>query len=604
MRPRFVAWMVGCFWVMGGVAVGQVVANGPDASQGYRLQTNVRRVAVDVVVTDAKGHPVKGLGRDDFQVFEDGVAQPVRGFDAHVVAAAGVSSAKEDLSLELPKNTFANLVRAPEDRPVTVILYDVLNTPRDAMPYAHEAMVKFIKEQKSGSRIAIFVLGDRLRMLQGFTDDETRLMRALNSKAAGTQQSAALMTDSGETTLQTVIAGDQQIGDATVLLGEMKSLEDSENAMLQQQRLEVTIGAFAQIARFVSALPGRKNLIWMSGSFPSGVMPNTDTAVTATANEFGDVYDYAAKVKEAEDLLNVNHVAVYPVDVRGLMGNPQFSAASNAKGPPSTKVNPLFAQQAAEHGTMDQVAEDTGGRAFYNTNGLEEAMREAVDEGSTYYTLTYAPTNSKVDGGLRKISVKVRKAGYSLAYRRSYFAVDAGRAGVGAAAQKDLILDAGMQHGAPISSELFFEAGVEPVGGVVSATAKEMEALGDFLATKTKSGKVVDPEPVKVQHYEVSYAILGRQLELPVVGEGKYATSMTFALAAYAADSEILNGMEVSVKNTIPAAQYEKIKAEGYKAAMVFVVPVGATALRIAARDAIGGHVGTIEVPLPVVAAR
>ena len=115
---------------------------------------------------------------------------------------------------------------------------------------------------------------------------------------------------------------------------------------------------------------------------------------------------------------------------------------------------------------------------------------------------------------------------------------------------------------------------------------------------------MVDAEAVKVQHYEVSYAILGRQLELPKIGEGKYATSMTFALAAYAADSEILNGMEVSVKNTIPAAQYEKIKAEGYKAAMVFVVPVGAVSLRIAARDAIGGHVGTIEVPLPVVAAR
>jgi hypothetical protein len=260
---------------------------------------------------------------------------------------------------------------------------------------------------------------------------------------------------------------------------------------------------------------------------------------------------------------------------------------------------------------MDSVAESTGGRAFYNTNGLKEAMQSAITEGSSYYTLTYEPTNPKEDGTLRKIKVTLRQPGYQISYRRSYFANQAGNAAAPDQAsakrqEQDVFMDAGMQHGAPISPELFFETSVNPVGDVMTATPKEMEALSEFLKTKTKRGsnEPISSAPIKVQHYEVSYAILGRQLDLPSVGDGKYATDMTFALAAYSPDSLMVNGLEASVKNQIPAEQYQKIRTQGYHASLVFAVPVGATSLRIAARDAIGNHIGTLEVPLPLPATK
>jgi len=589
------------------VALG--TATSADDQPTYQLRANVRRVYVDVVVTDHKGYPVKGLTSEDFQVFEDGVLQPKRGFDVHELKGADPETS--DLKLDLPPNTFANLVSAPKDSPVTVILYDVLNTPIDAMPAAHAAMVKFIKDQKSSSRIAIFVLGSRLRMLQGFTDDETQLLEAINSKAAGTQQSSLLMTDTAASTANNAITADLP-ANATNILSDLKSLEATENTTMLRQRLETTVNAFAQIARFVSTLPGRKNLIWLSGSFPSGALPNGDTAAAGTANEFGDTYSLAGEVKEMENLLNVTHVVMYPVDVRGLQVDTRFSATSNTRvspgAPPPSSFN---TQQAAEHGTMDSVAESTGGRAFYNTNGLKEAMQSAIEEGSSYYTITYQPTNAKDDGTLRKIKVELRQPGYQLAYRRSYFANPAVHAAAlaqeaGGQPEQDVFLQAGMQHGAPVSPELFFEASVNPVGGAMVATPAEMQALSEFIATKLKRGtkEPVATEPIKVQHYEVSYVILGRQLDLPPRGNGKYATNMTFALAAYSPDSLIVNGLEASVKNEIPEAQYQKIKAKGYHASLVFAVPVGATALRIAARDAIGNHMGTIEVPLPLPAVK
>jgi VWFA-related protein len=578
----------------------------PQAGPTMTIQTNVRRVVVDVVVTDAKGHPVKGLGRDDFQIFEDGVAQRTRSFDVHETPLVAESTLAD--KIELPPNTFVNLVRAPKDSPVTVILYDVLNTPATAMPYAHDAMVKFIKSQNGGSRIAIFVLGGQLRMLQGFTDDETRLMAALNSKKARTQQSSLLMTDTTSEDAAAAAVADAADQTATPSeIANLNSLEAAETTMMQQQRLEMTVNAFAQIARFVSTLPGRKNVLWMSGSFPTAVLPNSAVGAAGTPNEFGDAYSLGDEIKQMNDLLNEYHVSIYPVDVRGLQVDPMFSAAGR-KAPPLNTASTFGASQAAEHATMDEIADSTGGQAFYNTNGLTQAMQSAQEQGSTYYTLTYSPTNAKVDGTLRKINVKLKEAGYQMAYRRSYFADDASQPAKHAGeatsvsapvVNRSVFLDAEMKHGAPISSELIFEASVNPIGGVGPASAEDMQQLSQFMAD-AKGKQTAGPATVRVQHYRVDYVILGRQLDMPVVSEGKYRSDMLFAVGAFTPDSLLVNGTEVVVKNNITATQYEKIRKQGYVANLNFVVPVDASSMRIAVRDNAGNRMGSIEIPLPV----
>ena len=66
---------------------------------------------------------------------------------------------------------------------------------------------------------------------------------------------------------------------------------------------------------------------------------------------------------------------------------------------------------------MQAMAEDTGGHAFINTNGLTQAVEEAIENGSNYYTLTYAPTNAVWDSRFRAIKVKVDQPGVKLNYR-------------------------------------------------------------------------------------------------------------------------------------------------------------------------------------------
>ena len=72
--------------------------------------------------------------------------------------------------------------------------------------------------------------------------------------------------------------------------------------------------------------------------------------------------------------------------------------------------------------TMEALAKGTGGKAFFNTIGLEpSAGIHAIDIGSHYYTLTYSPINGTSDGKYRRIEVKVRHRGFKVAYRQGYY---------------------------------------------------------------------------------------------------------------------------------------------------------------------------------------
>jgi hypothetical protein len=301
-------------------------------------------------------------------------------------------------------------------------------------------------------------------------------------------------------------------------------------------------------------------------------------------------------VRAAKKLLDESRVAVYPVDVRGLQTDPLYSAANLYTDPPP-QGNYFGLGQQTEHAAMDVIADSTGGRAFYNTNGLREAMDTAVRQGSEYYTLTYAPSNTKADGGERNIKIELKEPGYQLSYRRSYLADDARHP----APVHPLLLDMNMQHGAPNSSQLFFEAKVTPVGSPMAASADEVKTMQTFLQKNAKGLHTKSASGTRrIQHYDIDFAIIGRQLDMPPTESGEYATDMRFGLAAYTPESELLNGTEVRIKNAIPAAQYQKIQSEGYHASMLFAVPEGAVSLRMAVRDEIGKRIGTLEIPLPV----
>ena len=133
------------------------------------IRSTTRRVVVDVVVTGPDGKPVPGLTQQDFTVEEDRKPQSVRAFEVH--------TPKEDRSLlppapaQLPSHTFVNLEPTPASGPPVLVLLDSLNTPITDQSTRTNRSCDFLERKPALMEVAIFALGDKLSLVQGFTTD-------------------------------------------------------------------------------------------------------------------------------------------------------------------------------------------------------------------------------------------------------------------------------------------------------------------------------------------------------------------------------------------------------------------------------------------------
>lgn len=572
----------------------QAASSAQPDNAGTTLKSEVRQVVLDVVVTDRKNQPITGLHQQDFSVSEDGHAQQILSFEAHTSAS---SANKPPEPPKLPVNTFLNLPTGYDDLPLNILLYDLLNTPVESQPLARSEVVRFLKAKPPGSRFAIFVLGNHLRLLQGFTDNERQLTAAMQRKEASSQPSAALHAS------ETAHDSSAQLSDsgllpnyseAQAMLDRMQHMESvSENYYLAQ-RVEKTVAAFADIARFVSGLAGRKNLIWLSGSFPANVFPGDDPV-----EPFDTSLSFSAELRQATDLLTAGQISVYPVDVRGLKTNSVYGSDNSRQyrsGGSMGNAHTRFEQQtAAEHSTLDKVAEDSGGRAFYDTNGLEQAIATGVEDGSNYYTLSYSPSNKNFNGNLRKIHIALNGKNYHLSYRRSYLADDNSTSNP-ATSPASGVLDVTMRRGAPVAHGLVFEVHPAPQGQATVVTPEQITQLTKFPAYAAQKKW----DDVKVQHCNIDFAILGKQLSFKSLPTGVRVGKFKFAFATYDAEGIGMFGQEVNAEQQFSAKEVADLRSGAYRVRHEFDIPSGAAFLRVAVQDVVGQRMGSVEIPLPL----
>ncbi len=196
-------------------------------------------------------------------------------------------------------------------------------------------------------------------------------------------------------------------------------------------RVDETTDAMVSIAKFLGGYPGRKNLLWFSESFPDWIAPSSDFG----ADSFQGTADYSDKIRKASQALTDARIAVYPVDARGLEANQITSASSNPHINPRNPGGGFGGQLGRENNTridtqatMQQIAEQTGGKTCVNTNDLSGCVQGALDDSSAYYELAYYPENVKWDGKFHKITVKSNQHGIKLRYRTRLFRHRTGRA--------------------------------------------------------------------------------------------------------------------------------------------------------------------------------
>jgi VWFA-related protein len=405
----------------------------PAAQSVEVLRVTSRMVLVDAVVTDSSGKPVAGLKPDDFRVFENGKPQTIRAFGARTPELLARQASQISPAHSLPPGLFTNITDFhPEYGPLTIILIDSLNTSMLDQAYMRDALIKYLQNMGPRQNVAIFTLGTHLGLVQNVDADPQVLQEALKRVASDPslkkKKPPAPSDDSTDAKARALAADLLGVGEAQNRERQIGMMQDSvleffpDQALVQTgMKVQLTLQALQKIARNVAGYPGRKNLIWLSAAFPLSVDPITVGAAEAR--------NYAPEVQETANLLTNNEVAVYPVDARGLVGNflPDASFHGGLRGPAAAGgISTRSLALGASHTTMDHLAEQTGGRAYYNRNDIDHGIAISVQDGSIYYSLGYYPTDKNWDGKFRKIELHVLGKGLHARYRHGYYANDTG----------------------------------------------------------------------------------------------------------------------------------------------------------------------------------
>jgi VWFA-related protein len=573
-------------------------AQQPANSGVTTLRASTQLVVVDVVVTDSKQNPIHDLKTSDFTLLEKNVPQQIKNFEEHKSLPAAEAAKLQPIP-KLPAGVFTNYSPIPVSHTLNVLLLDTLNTPLKDQAFVRDQLRKYLNSAPPGDRIAIFGLSTRLYLLQGFTSDPETLKAAINQKNL---KSSPLLDDAvgGGTGLESLSDMMSSFGDSLGMaqaVANVQQFEAETSSFQLQLRARYTLDALNQLARGLSGIPGRKNLIWFSGSFPINILPDGDIQ-----NPFAVVASAEDEFRETTNLLTASQVAVYPIDARGLMTAPMYNAANSGKkyvSNPTAFAKDLqkFSQQTAdEHSTMLQMAEETGGRAFINTNDLSHAVTQAIEAGSNYYTLYYSPTDTDWNGNFRKIQVKLRQQGYTLAYRRGYYAdnpnapLKKGSVPVttpGTPPPLD-VMRAAMMYGGPDPTQILIKVRVLPASTDTETTVAPRNVLNP-------ESKVKGP----YRRYAIDYAADPHDVRVAPQSDGTNLMGLQFVIYLYDQDGNLINVAEDKTHATLDTAGLASFRTHGIPWHQEISVPVkGTYYLRIGLHDVIGDRVGAVEVPI------
>jgi VWFA-related protein len=566
----------------------------PQANRGHVFQANARIVVLDVVVTSKNRRPITGLQKQDFMLSEDGHSQTITYFEEHT--SAQPLPASQTTLPDLPPNVFTNVPRVNSSDAVMVLVLDSLNTPLDDQRFVRAQMLKYLKKLEPGRRIAIFILGTQLRLLQGFTDNPALLVAAINERknGAGAQISPLLQSDAeAAATQETIGALMQYAPDAAA---DMKQFAAEGDAAHGDLRIKLTLQAFQQLAQYLAGIPGRKNVAWFSGAFPAALFPDP-----SLPDRFGAQRDNQDEIHKTDALLSSAQVAIYPIGAEGVGTDSLYAAGADSRLTQKELSQPQQQGQErnASRAAMDLIAKDTGGAAFYGINSLSDAMDHVAAHGSNFYTLTYTSTNPATDGRFRKIQVELASShGYQLDYRRGYYADNAKsiQAAAGNPAPKPAAdsLSPFLRPGSLQSTQVPFTLRVTR-GSAPSQTAS--------MAAKPAAGipgQGGDNPNVKgtLTRYSVDLMIPARGVQFDVGSDDHHHVSVEAALVVYDRQGKPLNWMLRQINLNLDAARYAIAQKSGVNLFLQIDAPEDGSSLRGGVYDLNANLAGTLEIPL------
>jgi VWFA-related protein len=570
MRPiRLLSLVAGLLfacglWAQAPAQPGGVAGPATDVKSGVRpaagqvvLRSETRLVQLNVVAVNRKGKPIEDLKKEDFALLDNGKPQNISLFESLFRTSGNSMDPTAEAANILAPNVFGNRLRHADELPgsVTVVLFDALNTSFSDQAYARTQILAFLRQLQPQDHVAIYLLTNRLSVINEFTQDSKSLLQAIERF----QSFPSLMLANSSQPLQS--AQDYGGGDpkaAVHLAGLMNDMNSKLSDVSNANRVDITAQAIEAIANHVAGTPGRKSLVWVSGGFPISISfdSNENSPVDSQAQNF------TPQVERLARALNQSNLAIYPVDARGLLIGGEFEASSSH---PFSHDNPPvhnLGEGQSEYLTMNLLADRTGGHAFINTNDIKGAIRRTIADSRFTYAIGYYPDHGEWHGQYHNLVLRVKKSGLVLRYRKGYFAL------------ADPPSNAAETHNA-------LQAAVwSPVDATSLGIQARIEAIYSS-ARKLDLRVKVDAGDLRLQDED-----------------GRRRGSIDAIYMQLGPGDKVLGIEPLSYKVDFSEMEYKAALTAGYDLKAPLVIEPATKNLRVVVRDAASGLLGSVTVPI------
>lgn len=412
----------------------------PESGETFFESIEVEVVNVEVFVTRRNGEPVRGLTREDFQLLEDGKPVPITNFYA-IADGAQQLAADEDEDAAQPvqvPDAAAPAVAAPETASVPeeqrlhLALYvDDRNLTQAGRNRVLAEVEKFFAGRPKGEdRLLLVSYNGSLTVRQAPTDDPAALAAAMEEVAKGAprgtheiNETRRLLAEIAQIPGVGESGGNNPANDIAVI----DELRSSIKTYAQKRQTEIrgSLGALGQFVGWLSGLPGRKALLYVSG----GLSLEPGEALTRVwGAKFGGEevelegylqsyqYETSRLLSLVAERANASRVTFYA------LGAPEAISGASAEfaGMPEWTSQDLESVELANRtDSLVALAADTGGLAALDAvraGSVLERMRRDLD---SYYSLGFTPSHPR-DGKVHRLEVRLRDRSLSVRHREGY----------------------------------------------------------------------------------------------------------------------------------------------------------------------------------------
>lgn len=536
------------------------------------LRITTELVQTDVVVTDKDDQIISDLKLTDFEVFENGKKQELQFMEFISVSEPARSEGSADVQrIADVDTTVPTDTTAADLRRVIGFVVDDVTIPSEDMARVRTMLLDFVNNKmRNGDLVAVIRTVGGRGLLEQFTADRQILRRAVNDLGVRTvpPHLAFPGTEPGRITSTPAPLGDATAGDTVISTPNNGDFEGPAEGTNQIPRSMLGLSVANQTVNSLRQIPGRKNLVLVSGGLPMFDLSRTGAIIADITQIFRQLTDNATRsgvvinTMDVRGLKTTGAVAAFQdTPAKSALGGGTFAGGDeNANFGRGMDTARLGDRSLTEQLTLRILASMTGGVSVVNTNNFDEGLEKVLKRSRGYYRLAYRPSE-KFDNRFHKVNVKVRRSGVQV------------YSGEGYVARYDRSSDS------PTKEDEIVKAAISPLARRDLDVAAELQ----YLFSNTKQAELT-----------VNAFVNARNLNFKKVGDTYHAT---LDVVGFVLDQlgKSRGGISQTVNADLTEENYQRALASGLSYTANTQLPPGYYQVRLVVRETESGKIGTVS---------